>query len=354
MGQLRERDDAFRPHHLGLWNCCSRGSFPSGVARRGGPGNLVLRRLHLLGRRRRPACSHPRRGRVGSALGGSDPGVGADRGWAHVLGGDRLRWNCHGRQHGSHSYENDSEGFTTGRLTLRRGPFAPGLTPESGASEIEVLTFAREEDRRAQNRRHARGRSLPCWAAERHRMGEPDPNAEGASPDPDLRLPDSFRPPVGFKMGRGDDTLTANGGPEFDGPLGARLLLVTLGRGVDYYRGAHSRAWVFAGRGADTIVTGRRTDIVSVNAATIRSAPEVTAMESLAVGGRDRVWTGGGNDIVIAKDGRRDRVRCGPGLDRAALDARDRARSCEREFELSSRAAGSKLPRAPVLRRYLR
>ena len=248
----------------------------------------------------------------------------------------------------------DSEGFTTGRLTLRRGPFAPGLTPESGASEIEVLTFAREEDQelridgtQGDDRFRAGRLSGTGWV-------NLNPNAEGASPDPDLRLPDSFRPPVGFKMGRGDDTLTANGGPEFDGPLGARLLLVTLGRGVDYYRGAHSRAWVFAGRGADTIVTGRRTDIVFGERGddSIRTRGDRDGV--FAVGGRDRVWTGRGNDIVIAKDGRRDRVRCGPGLDRAALDARDRARSCEREFELSSRAAGSKLPRAPVLRRYLR
>ena len=31
-------------------------------------------------------------------------------------------------------------GNTEGRLSLRRGPFAPGLTAESGIPEIEILT----------------------------------------------------------------------------------------------------------------------------------------------------------------------------------------------------------------------
>jgi hypothetical protein len=44
---------------------------------------------------------------------------------------------------------------------------------------------------------------------------------------------------------------------------------------------------------------------------------------------RDRLFGGRGRDRLDAEDGRRDRVNCGPGLDRARTDAEDRRRSCE-------------------------
>jgi Ca2+-binding RTX toxin-like protein len=46
--------------------------------------------------------------------------------------------------------------------------------------------------------------------------------------------------------------------------------------------------------------------------------------------GNDRLWGGPGNDRINARDGMRDRVYCGPGLDTVIRDARDvLARDCE-------------------------
>lgn len=45
--------------------------------------------------------------------------------------------------------------------------------------------------------------------------------------------------------------------------------------------------------------------------------------------GLDFFDAGSGGDHVIARDGQRERVRCGPGVDRAAVDKRDRVRGCE-------------------------
>jgi Ca2+-binding RTX toxin-like protein len=46
--------------------------------------------------------------------------------------------------------------------------------------------------------------------------------------------------------------------------------------------------------------------------------------------GRDRVSGGSGRDNVLAVDGERDTVNCGPGPDRVRADRRDRLRRCER------------------------
>ena len=48
--------------------------------------------------------------------------------------------------------------------------------------------------------------------------------------------------------------------------------------------------------------------------------------------GRDRIDAGPGDDRVSADDGRRDRVHCGAGVDRAGTDAIDLRRGCERRW----------------------
>lgn len=46
--------------------------------------------------------------------------------------------------------------------------------------------------------------------------------------------------------------------------------------------------------------------------------------------GRDLMFGGSGDDFIEAKDGARDFVDCGPGLDVASVDAADRvASNCE-------------------------
>jgi Ca2+-binding RTX toxin-like protein len=47
-------------------------------------------------------------------------------------------------------------------------------------------------------------------------------------------------------------------------------------------------------------------------------------------GGRDCLGGGRGDDGLIANDGRRDKLDCGPGRhDRAVVDRRDRTKGCE-------------------------
>ena len=46
--------------------------------------------------------------------------------------------------------------------------------------------------------------------------------------------------------------------------------------------------------------------------------------------GADSLVAGAGDDRVLARDGYRDLIRCGPGRDRATVDAADRTRGCER------------------------
>jgi hypothetical protein len=57
----------------------------------------------------------------------------------------------------------------------------------------------------------------------------------------------------------------------------------------------------------------------------------LTGADTLAGGpGLNAYDAGPGSDFVDARNGRRELVRCGSGRDRARLDRRDRARSCER------------------------
>lgn len=47
--------------------------------------------------------------------------------------------------------------------------------------------------------------------------------------------------------------------------------------------------------------------------------------------GKDRLRGGARSDRIAARDGNRDRIKCGPGRDRVRADRKDRiARSCER------------------------
>ena len=87
----------------------------------------------------------------------------------------------------------------------------------------------------------------------------------------------------------------------FGTPVGDRI---AGRRGADRLFGLAGRDCVLGQRGADRINGGK---------------------------GKDVLRGGGGPDRVRARDGLRDRIRCGPGLDRVSADPKDRvAPSCER------------------------
>lgn len=114
-----------------------------------------------------------------------------------------------------------------------------------------------------------------------------------------------------IRGGGADDCLEGgNGGDVLDGEDGNDRL--AGGDGHDRLRG---------GLGDDTLRGGLRNDVLI-------GGPG----RDLLVGGvgTDRYDAGPGNDSVDARDGVRERIDCGRGLDRVRIDRRDRVRNCER------------------------
>ena len=91
--------------------------------------------------------------------------------------------------------------------------------------------------------------------------------------------------------------------------------------GDDQLSGGDGRDRLFGGSGKDRVLGGAKGDELHGD----------TGDDQLFPGtGRDRVWGGPGNDVISARDGSRDVIECGAGLDRVTADRRDRLRGCER------------------------
>jgi len=93
------------------------------------------------------------------------------------------------------------------------------------------------------------------------------------------------------------------------GTRAADRILGTRSHDTIYARGGNDT--VYARGGRDTVYGGRGSDLV------------------VGGGGRDRLHGGRGPDLIYARDGRRDRVHCGSGNDRASVDAVDDVAGCE-------------------------
>jgi Ca2+-binding RTX toxin-like protein len=100
----------------------------------------------------------------------------------------------------------------------------------------------------------------------------------------------------------------------------AGIAVARLGSGADRFEGGPDADTAFGGEGADKLTGARGADNLSGGA----GSDQVTGGR-----GSDRLLAGPGSDLVMARDGRRDVVRCGPGLDRAEADRRDRLSGCE-------------------------
>ena len=91
--------------------------------------------------------------------------------------------------------------------------------------------------------------------------------------------------------------------------------------GNDTLSGGDGRDRLFGGAGNDRVLGGAKGDELHGD----------TGNDQLFAGnGRDRVWGGAGNDVISARDGSRDVIDCGAGLDRVTADRRDHLRGCER------------------------
>jgi RTX calcium-binding nonapeptide repeat (4 copies) len=91
------------------------------------------------------------------------------------------------------------------------------------------------------------------------------------------------------------------------------------------------RADYNGGPGNDRLRGGAQDD--TLNGGTGNDVISGMGGDDLLIGGRghDVLSAGPGNDVVQAGDGTRDEVRCGPGFDRATVDAKDAvSRDCEK------------------------
>jgi Ca2+-binding RTX toxin-like protein len=109
------------------------------------------------------------------------------------------------------------------------------------------------------------------------------------------------RPDVLTAGGGGDVVFGLGAGDRLDGGSGHDCLIG--GSGDDVLRGKAGSDRITGGRGRDRLVGG----------------PAVNAYDA-----------GPGPDGVDARNGKRERIRCGSGFDRAQVDRNDRVRGCER------------------------
>lgn len=190
-------------------------------------------------------------------------------------------------------------------LDLARGPFGPGLTPETdGSSELEVFA-----GRGVINVYFgARAEQLSVSRDGRDRVIDVSP---ASSVDPEITIDDPsrglFGASIGIYLGGGADRVRASGAQ-----VQGETLQFELGMGADEFVGGAGGDGVMAGGGRDEVSTGGGRDGV------------------VAGGGSDRIATGVGGDFVHAERGGRDTLDCGAGADRAIYDRADSARSCRR------------------------
>ncbi len=132
--------------------------------------------------------------------------------------------------------------------------------------------------------------------------------------------------------GRGDDDAVGDP-PQGDGYYTDRIHL-----SADVVRGGPGDDTLLDTGGANRLEGGPGDDSVAGGSGNDRLWGGPGADRLFGHGGRDRLTGGpgrdeldGGNgaDNLLTRDGRRDRVNCGAGRDRARVDAKDRVHACE-------------------------
>jgi hypothetical protein len=192
-------------------------------------------------------------------------------------------------------------GASAATVDLRGGPFAPGFTPEPvGSSEIEIQylspTFL-----------DIRGGA----EADRLSFAAGGANLDG---DDDADVTGQFSVLL-IEGGGGNDRMSSQTG--YTRVAGRRVMLGQGGR--DTLIATPDGSTIHGGNGHDVLVGGRGRDNLT--------------------GGRgaDVIKGGKGRDLVRAIDGSRDRVNCGPGIDRAKVDGIDKVKNCERLIAVKRR-----------------
>jgi Ca2+-binding RTX toxin-like protein len=192
-------------------------------------------------------------------------------------------------------------GASAATVDLRGGPFGPGFTPETvGSSEIEIQYLSRTfVDIRGSA--HADRLSFAGGGA----------NLDG---DDDADVTGRFTVLL-IEGGGGNDRISSQTG--YTTVAGRRVMLGQGGR--DTLIATPDGSTLHGGNG-DDVMAGRR------------------GRDNLTGGrGADVIKGGKGRDLLRAIDGSRDRVNCGPGIDRAKVDGIDRVKNCERLIAVKRR-----------------
>jgi Ca2+-binding RTX toxin-like protein len=96
------------------------------------------------------------------------------------------------------------------------------------------------------------------------------------------------------------------------------------GGGPDTIKGLGGNDTIMGGGGDDTLNGGDGNDVIDGGA------------------GADKIQGGKGSDTILSADGQRDTVDCGPGVDKATVDAIDIVKNCE---SISTPLSSGNLPR---------
>jgi hypothetical protein len=223
-------------------------------------------------------------------------------------------------------------------VSLAGGPFGPGATPEAdGDSEIEIALDHLDPGERVtfvggpENDWFRFGTASGVESVNLNAQDEASPDVDATMRlDPDLGTVSAGWPGAEARTGAGNDSVTTDGGPEFDGPISGAVIAMggsgddTLnsattdaftglngGPGNDLIYGSQRYNVIRAGKGSDVVFGGAGRDYVELGK------------------GHDFVSTGRGKDGVAAFDRTRDRVLCGGGRDFVARDRADRVPGCE-------------------------
>jgi Ca2+-binding RTX toxin-like protein len=192
-------------------------------------------------------------------------------------------------------------GSSAATIDLRGGQLAPGFTPEPvGVSEIELQYLAPTFV-------DIRGGA----SADRLGFAAGGANLDG---DDDADVTGQFTVLL-IEGGGGNDRLSSQDG--YTRVASRRVMLGQGGRDTllatpdgSTLHGGNGHDKLFGGPGVDNLTGGRGADLIS---------------------------GGSGRDLLRAIDGLRDRVDCGPGIDRAKVDGIDRVKNCERLIAVKRR-----------------
>jgi len=153
----------------------------------------------------------------------------------------------------------------------------------------------------------------------------------------------------GFNLGVFDGGDAIKGGPGIDSLRATSGFLApgfryTLNDGLPNDGGPAQEANIF---GVEDITTGEGLDFVrgTDGGNSITTFDGDDDVDGLA--GPDRISTGSQNDTVEARDGYRDRIQCGSGIDIASVDQLDEPSGCEQLVASFVQPAGTTAPQAP-------